>query len=287
MDGFSRDVSPGDFNGMAGSGSDIEGQGLVSAAVRNAGDRVQNFLKRVHLFSVWPAPLIEKLAADSELYRYTDGEVAIPRAVNSSRLGIVVSGSFVAQRPRADGDAMIADYLMPGQAIAYLSVLDGFPPLFDVVASGESEMLMIARKTLLDIFAADPARYSDFVLMLCRRLRREHENTYMRTTNSVRCQLARVILYWARGQMGAGKSARIPVGISQEDIAAMLGKSRPTINKEIGALISEGVLARSYRQIQVLDVQALIDIADRENPGTTKMNEAIFAKPSGILMTSD
>jgi hypothetical protein len=67
----------------------------------------------------------------------------------------------------------------------------------------------------------------------------------------------------------------------------MLGKSRPTINKEIGALIGEGVLARSYRQIQILDVQALIEIADRENPGTLKMNETVYAKPHGILMTSD
>ena len=109
----------------------------------------------------------------------------------------------------------------------------------------------------------------------------------MRTANSVRCQLARVILYWARGQTGPGKSARIPIGISQEEIAAMLGKSRPTINKEIGTLIAEGVLARSYRQIQILDMQALMNIVERENPGTLKLNEAIFGKPDGVLTTSD
>lgn len=259
----------------------------MSAVVRNAGDRVRDFLKRIHLFAGWPAPLIEKLVEGAELHRYVEGEVAIRRGVAAPYLGIVASGSFVAQRQHGDGNVMIADYLMPGQAISYIAVLDGFPPLFDVIASGDSEMLMIARKSLMDIFAADPARYFDFVLMLCRRLRREHENTYMRTTNSVRCQLARVILYWARGQMGSGKSARIPVGISQEDVAAMLGKSRPTINKEIGALIAEGVLARSYRQIQVLDVQALIDIVERENPGTLKMNEIVYAKPDGVLLTSD
>jgi hypothetical protein len=67
----------------------------------------------------------------------------------------------------------------------------------------------------------------------------------------------------------------------------MLGKSRPTINKEIGMLISEGVLARSYRQIQILDVQALIEIVNRENPGTLEQNETIFGKPGGVLMTSD
>ena len=56
---------------------------------------------------------------------------------------------------------------------------------------------------------------------------------------------------------------------------------------EFSALIAEGVLARSYRQIQVLDVQALIDIVERENPGTLKMNEIVYAKPDGVLLTSD
>jgi CRP-like cAMP-binding protein len=123
--------------------------------------------------------------------------------------------------------------------------------------------------------------------LLCRKLRIEYENTFMRTANSVRCQLARLILYWARGQIETSRGVRIPVGISQENMAAVLGKSRPTINKEIGTLIAEGILARSYRQIQILDVPALIDIIERENPGTRKVNESLFGKPSGVLPTSD
>jgi CRP-like cAMP-binding protein len=223
----------------------------------------------------------------AELRQYADRETAVGYRAASSHLGIAASGSFVVQRPQADGEALIADYLLPGQAISYLPVLDSFPAVYDVIAKGQSEMVLIPQKSLMDALALEPARYEDIVRMLCRRLRREFENTFMRTANSVRCQLARVILYWARGQTGAGKMARIPVGISQEEIAAMLGKSRPTINKEIGALIAEGILARSYRQIQILDVNALMDIVERENPGTLKLNEAIFAKPAGALATSD
>jgi CRP-like cAMP-binding protein len=259
----------------------------VSTSVGNASARIQDILKRTHLFCAWPDSMIDKLMEGADLRRYADGEVAIRRGSLSPYLAIVMSGSFVAQRLRAGGEVLIADYLMPGQAISYLAVFDGFPAMFDSIASGESEMLFIPQGALTDALALDPTRYLDVVRMLCRRLRREFENTYMRTANSVRCQLARVILYWARGQMGLGKSARIPVGISQEDIATMLGKSRPTINKEIGALIAEGVLARSYRQIQILDIDALMDIVERENPGTQKLSAAIFEKPDGVLRTSD
>jgi CRP-like cAMP-binding protein len=231
--------------------------------------------------------MADKLMEGAELRRYADKEVAIAFREPSPHFVVVASGNFVVQRPRADGDVMIVDYLMPGQATSYLAVLDEMPAAFETVASGESELVLIPRASLMEALALDPARYRDIVLMLCRKLRIEYENTFMRTANSVRCQLARLILYWARGQIETSRGVRIPVGISQENMAAVLGKSRPTINKEIGTLIAEGILARSYRQIQILDVQALIDIIERENPGTRKVNESLFGKPSGVLPTSD
>lgn len=258
----------------------------MSIAIKNAGDRIRDVVTHTHLFSQWPPALIDKLLEGAELRRYDDGEIAVHYREASHYLCIAARGSFVCRHPRAQDEPMIADFIMPGQATSYLAGLDGFPAAFDTIASGESELIFIPRKSLNDALAVEPARYQDIVAMLCRRLRREHENTFMRTANTVRCQLARVILYWARGQEGVAKGAHI-LGVSQEDIAAMLGKSRPTINKEIGILIAEGVLARSYRKIQILKMQALADIVERENPGTLKLNETIFRKPDGVLMTSD
>lgn len=259
----------------------------MSTIVKNADARIRDILKKTHLFSEWSGELIDRLMENVQIRRYADDEVAIGYRTQSPYIAIAASGGFTVRRPQADGEPMIADYLMPGQATSYLAALDGFPATFDIISRGESEMVFIPRASLMAALAMEPQRYEDIVLMLCRRLRREFENSFMRTTNSVRCQLARVILYWARGQTGTGKAARIPIGISQEEIAAMLGKSRPTINKEIGALIAEGILARSYRQIHILDVKALTEIVERENPGTLKLNEAIFGKPAGVLTTSD
>lgn len=259
----------------------------MSTIVQNADARIRDILKKTHLFSAWSGHLIDRLMEGAELRRYNDGEIALGYRTQSPYVAITASGSFTVRRPCADGEPMIADYLMPGQATSYLAVLDGFPATFDIVSRGESEMVFIPRASLMAVLAIEPARYEDIVLMLCRRLRQEYENSFMRTANSVRCQLARVILHWARGQVGKGKAARIPIGISQEEIAAMLGKSRPTINKEIGALIAEGILARSYRQIHILDVKALMAIVESENPGTLKISDRIFGKPDGVLMTSD
>lgn len=259
----------------------------MSVLVKDAEDRIRDLVAHTHIFLNWPAPLVDKLLEDVQLRRFTDGEFALRAGENSPKLALVAKGAFICRRPKRDGNTIIFDYLMPGQATSHIAVFDGYPAIFDIVANCESEMVFIARQALMDAIAMDPNRLMDFVLMMCRRLRIEHENVYMRTVSSVRGQLARIILYWLRGQDPSTGPLQVPVGISQENIATMLGKSRPTINKEIGAMIDEGILARRYRRLEVLKVRALVDIVERESPGFLATNIPIFTKPGGVLNAAD
>lgn len=259
----------------------------MNVLVKDADDRIRDLVSHTHVFLDWPKPLIDKLMDGAQLRRFSDGEFALRGGETSPKLALVAKGAFICQRAEKDGNKIIFDYLMPGQATSHLAVFDGHPAVFDIVSHGESEMVFIARKALMDAIALDPQRLMDFILMFCRRIRLEYENVYMRTASSVRGQLARIILYWLRGQDPAVGTLRVPVGISQENIAAMLGKSRPTINKEIGAMIDEGILARRYRRLEVLNVKALVDIVEQESPGFMATNIQIFTKPSGVLNAAD
>ncbi|HWA29740.1 MAG TPA: Crp/Fnr family transcriptional regulator [Rhizomicrobium sp.] len=259
----------------------------MNVAIKDAEDRIRDLITRTHIFCDWPKDMIEMLAEGAQLRRFADGERAVRSGEPSPQLALVAKGSFICQRSQKDGSAIIFDYLMPGQATSHLAVFDGYPPVFDIVSHGESEMIFIPRKSLMAAIARDPNRLMDFILMLCRRMRLEYENVYMRTASSVRGQIARIILYWLRGQDPNSGKLRVPVGVSQENMAAMLGKSRPTINKEIGAMIKEGILARRYRQLEVLDVKALAGIVERESPGFLAINIPIFTKPKGVLNAAD
>ena len=52
--------------------------------------------------------------------------------------------------------------------------------------------------------------------------------------------------------------------LSQHDLAAMLGLSRQTINKELGAFVEAGVIALRYRHISVLDTEMLRQMASSD-----------------------
>lgn len=260
----------------------------MSIAVRNANDRIRHVVAHTLLFSGWSAAMIEKLIEGAEMRRFEDGEMAIRSGQPSPHLTFAMRGCFTIERPVHNGKPVLMDFLLPGQATSHLAVFDGLPAAYNITAVGESEMAFLPRKSVLDAIALNPAKWADIVLMLCRRLRIEYESVHLRTNNTLRCQLAKVILYWSRGHWDEiSKGVRIPLPISQENIAAMLGKSRPTINKEIGALIAEGILARSYRQIQVSDLQALRNIIEEEDPGSLTANEALFTKPLNVLAGSD
>ncbi len=253
-----------------------------------ARDRIGAILRQTRIFNEWRELLIERLLDGATLHRCADGETIIHSGELSPNLAMVVTGSFVIRRPVHNANPMIVDYMMPGSATSYVAVLDGLPAVFDIVSIGESEIALITREALFAAIALEPARIYDIVDMLCRRLRIEYESIAMRTTNSLRLQLAKVMLYWARAEEVRAEGVVIPVGITQENIADMLGKSRTTISKHIGEFIDERILARNYGQIHILDVHKLMAIVAEEDPASLKLTVPLGAgKPPTALGTAD
>lgn len=259
----------------------------MSVSVKNSKETIRSVVKRTQTFSRWPHALIDKLIEDAELRRFSDGEYVLRSGETSRNLAIVASGSFVSQRLLPNGYALIVDYLMPGQFTSFLAVFDGQAATYDVVARNEPQMVLIPRKSLIAALALDPDRWNDMVLMICRRTRLEYEAAYMRL-NSLRCQIAKMLLYWARGETSAdGKAVRIPLEISQEELGAILGRSTPTISKEVGALVKAGILARNYRNIQIVNLPALRKLVETEDPENFLRNEPLLARAPGLLGASD
>ena len=68
---------------------------------------------------------------------------------------------------------------------------------------------------------------------------------------SAKSLLSRALLSLCEGQ------DRPVVGLNQEDLAELVGVSRVTISKALKLLEQKGVLERRYKQIVIIDVEAL------------------------------
>ncbi len=232
--------------------------------------------------------MLDDLTSASTYKHFSHGEPILRMGMPSSSMVVIAAGTAVSQRTLKTGKTVVFDFLFPGQSTSHLAVFDGEAPAFDIIAKGAVEVVFVPREALLAAVAQDPARLMDIIKFLCRRTRLDYEGTHMRVANSLRCQIAKLLLYWGRGpQVPSEEGFRVPVALSQDDLAAVLGVSRQTVNREITSLTREGILSRRYRQIFVTNAAALIAICDAEDVSSPGMQDALFGRPKSVFNATD
>jgi CRP-like cAMP-binding protein len=248
---------------------------------------IRTTIAQTRLFSGWPAEILDRIAQGSELHTYRSGDFVLRRSVRSDHMIVLESGTLVSQRTLKNGKLIVFDFLMPGQSTSHIAVLDGQAPAFDIVArTSTAQCVLIPRLTLLEAIGNDPVRLMDIIQFLCRRTRLDYEAIHSRTVDSLRCQIAKQLIYWVRGTNAADIS-RVPFAVSQDDLAAILGASRQTINREIVALAREGIVSQSYRNIEIADIDRLVAIIEEEDPAGPEISDALFNRPKNLFRATD
>jgi len=249
---------------------------------------IRNTLARTRLFGDWPAEVLDELAAASTLRSFHNGEAILRAGKPSGHMVVVAKGTLLSQRTLPSGKVVVFDFLLPGQTTSHIAVLDGFPPANDCIAKGEADVILVPRESIMKVIRHDADRLFDVVQYLCRRTRFDYEAVLNATGISLRCRIAKMLVWWARGwEEPSAEGFQVPMAISQDDLAALMGRSRQTINRELVALTRDGVLARNYRRLTVIDVAKLTEIIDSEDPGTPEMRAALFERPKHTFKAAD
>jgi CRP-like cAMP-binding protein len=248
---------------------------------------VRAVLAQMRYFADWPAPQLDRLAAASHARRYADGEMVLQAGVTTDHLAAVAQGSLLSQRSLMNGKTVLVGYLLAGQVTGHLAILDGDPPALDAVANGETDIILIPGAVFLEIVSNDPVRLMSIIKSLCRRTRLDYEGIILRAGNSTRCQIAKLITYWARGiPKNDSGIYTLDIGITQDQIAAQLGCTRQTVNRVIAQMVQEGILARPYGQLRIRDVEKLNAIIAAESPAPRHVLP-LFKQPDGVLKGGD
>jgi CRP/FNR family cyclic AMP-dependent transcriptional regulator len=241
-------------------------------------------LERTRLFADWPDEIRVKLANGGKLLSYKHGEMPCHYGDPCTGVWVVVSGRIFTSRSWPDGRRMIFDFLPPGQMIGFIAVFDGQSMAFDATSDGDTVMAHIPRQLFLDLVLPNAALMKQVLLMVCRRSRIDYEHVQMKTMNSPRVQVAKIILYHTRGTDMA--SGEWKVTFSQDTVGELLGLTRQTVNKELAQLIREGVLARGYANLKVKDADRLMAIAWSDEPLCTSTPFVIEPNPPSLLPAS-
>jgi CRP-like cAMP-binding protein len=203
-----------------------------------------------------PPEDVRQLLSIARRRTFEKGEVVFHRDDPAESLHLIVRGRFAARLTTPLGDSVLLDVLGPGQSFGELALLlPGSRRSATVSALEEGETRSVFRDDFERLKRRHPGVKDVLLRLLADELRRSSDRIveahYVDAETRVRRRLAELCETYASG------AGPIVVPLTQEDLAAMAGTSRATVNRVLRDEEKRGAVALARGRATVLDLEAL------------------------------
>jgi len=203
-----------------------------------------------------PSADVRALLSIARRRTFRRGEVVFHRDDPADSLHLIVRGRFGARVVTPLGDEVLLDVMGPGRSFGELAVLeDGSRRSATVSALEEGETRSVFRDDFLRLEREHPEVKDVLLRLLADQLRRASERIveahYVDADTRVRRRLVELAQAYGSGD---GKAL---VPLTQEDVAAMAGTSRATVNRVLRDEQRRGSVALARGRVSVLDGASL------------------------------
>jgi CRP-like cAMP-binding protein len=213
------------------------------------------------LDSLPPEARREVLAA-ARRRRYARGEAIFREGDLADSLYLIDSGICAVQVSAPGGERLTLNVLIAGGFFGELALLqpdESGRRTAAVLALVPTETLSIAASAFRDLRTTHPAVDGLVVAALAQRVAELSQRLLEAQYDGVDRRVYRRLLELTELYPATSATASIP--LSQDDLAAMVGASRPTVNQVLQKLVSRGIVTLGRRQLIVADVAALRSLA--------------------------
>lgn len=174
------------------------------------------------------------------------------------RLYLIATGAVKLGRRSPDGRENLLSVLGPGEMFGELSLFDPGPRTATASAVSDTVLLELSHPELIMWLERYPAVAKHLLEALARRLRRTNETLSDLVFADVPGRVAKALLDLStRFGQPTDDGVRVAHGLTQEELAQLVGASRETVNKALADFTSRGWLRREGRTVVLLDVERL------------------------------
>jgi CRP/FNR family cyclic AMP-dependent transcriptional regulator len=214
-------------------------------------------LGATHVFRALDRSSLLSLAAASRQRTYGRGQYLWYQGDPGDHLVAISTGMVKVVLTSERGDEILLVTLGRHQTVGELAILDGSPRSASVVAVEPTTVLMLPRTAVLEVMAAHPAVLDAVLRSLGQLVRRLTEQTGGLVFLDLAGRVAKVLLELAERHAQDDDHAVLDIGLSQSDIAAMVGATRPAVNRILQLFASRGLISVDGRVIVLRDPSAL------------------------------
>jgi CRP/FNR family transcriptional regulator, cyclic AMP receptor protein len=188
------------------------------------------------------------------------GEVIFHQGDAGDTLHLVQSGRIKVVLPAESGDEVLLAILGPGNCFGELALLDGESRSATVVAIEPVETLTLGRSDFMAFVRANPETAERLMINLAHIIRKVNEDVADLAFLDLPGRLAKKLLDLAHDHgtpMPGCDGVEISVPLTQEELAGMVGATRPSVNKVLGWYEDQGAIQRRGRKIAIFKPEAL------------------------------
>jgi CRP/FNR family cyclic AMP-dependent transcriptional regulator len=232
--------------------------GVTQRSGRTAEPRsAVDILRSARIFADLPDEALSRLTDACVRRTYRRGQYLMYQGDEGARLLVVASGLVKVVLTSEQGGEVVLTTLGPGETLGELALLDGSPRSASVVAVEPTTVLTLSRETVLELLSRHPSVLDALLRSLGGLVRRLTEQAGDLVFLDLGGRVAKLLLRLAEAHGNGHSPPRVNVALSQSDLAAMVGATRPAVNRVLQGMAARGLIAVDGHSIVLCDVPRL------------------------------
>jgi CRP/FNR family transcriptional regulator, cyclic AMP receptor protein len=187
------------------------------------------------------------------------GHVFFAQGQHGDRLYVIAEGKVKIGRGSPGAQESIFTMRGPAESFGELSVFDPGPRTSTATAIGDVTVVPVDGGVLRSWVREHPEVADRLLRVLARRLRRTEDTVSDLVLNDVPGRLAKQLLDLAqRFGVQEGGAIRVSHGLTQEELAHLVGSSRETVNKALADFSQRGWIRLERKGMVISDSERLV-----------------------------
>jgi CRP-like cAMP-binding protein len=207
------------------------------------------------------------LAARTRTLAFKAGQTIFSRGDTGKDLFIVAEGRVRLSVISQDGRALAFKLAGPGEMFGELAVLDGGSRSADAVALTRVVAISLSQSRIEQIMTANTRVARAAIAYLCGRLRQTSEQVESIALHPIEVRIARFLLSRLKlrdAPLESATKVTIELGMTQGELALLVGASRQKVNAALAELEAVGALKKAGKQQFVCNA---VQLARLSSPG--------------------
>ncbi len=194
---------------------------------------------------------------------FEPGQTIFARGDAGSEVYLVVRGRVRLSVFSLDGRLLSFKHADAGDIFGEIAALDGGARTADAIALTRVDAMTLTQERLVRLIEANPRVARAAIACLCQRLRDTSEQVEAIALHPVEVRVARFLLSGLKlreGGLSPESTAVLELGMSQSELASLVGASRQKVNAALALLEGAGAIERMRGRV-TCNIAKLVQIA--------------------------